>query len=97
MTDKRFMYELHGACFRDNGVAMTTGEVIHTLNELHEQLETCKDANTRCCNEYSAMRRDVFRYKKENEHIKHTIKTMMENERTKLGQSVLRQLYEAIQ
>ena len=34
---------------------------------------------------------------KENEHIKITIKTMMENERTELGQSVLRQLWEAIQ
>jgi len=34
---------------------------------------------------------------KENEHIKQTIKTMMENERTELGQSVLRQLLEAIQ
>ena len=34
---------------------------------------------------------------KENEYIKQTIKDMMENERTELGQSVLRQLYEAIQ
>ena len=33
----------------------------------------------------------------ENEHIKHTIKTMMDTERTELGQSVLRQLWEAIQ
>ena len=33
----------------------------------------------------------------EKEHIKHTIKTMMENERTELGKSVLKQLYEAIQ
>lgn len=30
-------------------------------------------------------------------HIKHTIKDMMENERTELGRSVLRQLWEAIQ
>lgn len=33
----------------------------------------------------------------EKEHIKHTIKTMMETERTELGKSVLKQLYEAIQ
>ena len=32
----------------------------------------------------------------ENQHIKHTIKTMMENERTELGRSVLKQLWEAI-
>jgi chromosome segregation ATPase len=56
-----------------------TGELIRgsgigdLLNELHEQLETCKDANTRCCNEYSAMRRDVLRYKEENEQLKHKL------------------------
>ena len=33
----------------------------------------------------------------ENEHIKHTIKTMMKTERTELGRSVLKQLWEAIQ
>ena len=33
----------------------------------------------------------------ENEHIKQTIKDMLENERTELGKSVLKQLYEAIQ
>ena len=33
----------------------------------------------------------------EKEHIKHTIKTMMENERTELGQSVLKQLWEQIE
>ena len=33
----------------------------------------------------------------ENQHIKQTIKTMMENERTELGRSVLKQLWEAIQ
>lgn len=33
----------------------------------------------------------------ENQHIKQTIKTMMETERTALGRSVLKQLWEAIQ
>jgi len=33
----------------------------------------------------------------ENEHIKQTIKDMIKTERTELGQSVLRQLREAIQ
>jgi archaellum component FlaC len=34
---------------------------------------------------------------KQNKHTTTTIKTMMENERTELGRSVLRQLWEAIQ
>ena len=33
----------------------------------------------------------------ENQHIKQTIKNMLENERTDLGKSILQQLYEAIQ
>ena len=33
----------------------------------------------------------------EKEHIKHTIKTMIETERTELGQSVLKQLWEQIE
>ena len=33
----------------------------------------------------------------ENQHIKQTIKTMMENERTDMGRSVLQQLWQAIQ
>ena len=33
----------------------------------------------------------------ENQHIKHTIRTMMENERTEIGKNTLRQLWEAIQ
>ena len=34
---------------------------------------------------------------KENEHIKQTIKDMINTERTEIGKSVLKQLYEAIQ
>ena len=33
----------------------------------------------------------------ENEHIKQTIKDMINTERTEIGKSVLKQLYEAIQ
>ena len=33
----------------------------------------------------------------ENEHIKQTIKNMLENERTELGRSVLKQLWEQLQ
>lgn len=33
----------------------------------------------------------------ENEHIKHTIQTMLKNERTHIGRNTLQQLWEAIQ
>ena len=38
--------------------------------ELEEENESLKDVNAQCCNDYSAMRRDVLRYKKENEQLK---------------------------
>ena len=42
MTEKRFLYELHKGCFRDNGVEMSIKEVLDTLNELHEENELLK-------------------------------------------------------
>ena len=46
------------------------------IEQLEEQIEICKDANTRCCNEYSAMRKDVLRYKEENEQLKQQIEEL---------------------
>ena len=37
------------------------------------------------------------RLSEENEHIKHTIQTMLKNERTHIGRNTLQQLWEAIQ
>ena len=77
MTAKRFMYELHRACFRDNGKAMTTREVIHTLNELYEENRRLKaqllydgDGVCNICNHQYLVERDkyyVARCEKEHE------------------------------
>ena len=42
MTAKRFMYELHRACFRDNGRIIDTHEVVQILNEQHETIQRLK-------------------------------------------------------
>lgn len=39
---KRFIYELHGTCFRDNGVRLSTKEVLDLLNKLNEENEQLK-------------------------------------------------------
>lgn len=39
---KRFIYELHMACFRDNGVQLSTKEVLDMLNFLNEENEQLK-------------------------------------------------------
>ena len=66
MTAKRFMYELHGACFRDDGMAMTTEEVLHTLNELHEENESLKEEN-------KFLQNKVKTYKSGNALLKKTL------------------------
>ena len=69
------------------------------LNELHEENMNLRKENE--CDKQVFTKKRLHELlqqtQKENEHIKQTIKTMMENERTELGQSVLRQLWEAIQ
>ena len=46
--------------------------------ELEEENESLKDVNAQCCNDYSAMRRDVLRYKKENEQLKTFLEALRE-------------------
>ena len=100
MTEnKRFTYENHKV--KDN----LTGEVhssnmvsVNVLNALHEENEQLRKEKE--CDKQIFTKKRLHELlqqtQKENDHIKQTIKTMMENERTELGQSVLRQLQEAI-
>ena len=67
-------------------------ECCNLLNEQHETIQRLKQ------NIDELLSVDIEKeLLEENEHIKHTIKTMMENERTELGQSVLKQLWEQIE
>ena len=97
MTAKRFTVTAYE--FYDNGEPILGEDVCELLNELHE--ENMNLRNEKECDKQVFTKKRLHELlqqtRKENEHIKHTIKTMMENERTELGQSVLRQLYEAIQ
>ena len=40
------------------------------LNEQHEQIEDLKDANVRCCNEYSYFHKRMMELEEENEQLK---------------------------
>ena len=50
-----------------------------------------------CCTRLNRLEEENKELKKENQHIKNTIKEAYNNERTQLGKSVLKQLIEAIQ
>lgn len=77
MTNQRFTETLSTGIVTDNFTGKEykcemriDDDLLKLLNELHEENENVKDANAQCCIDYSAMRRDVLRYKEENEQLK---------------------------
>ena len=70
------------------------------LNELNDENEQLKSENIDLKVRLDICKKPLFSKRQlhqENQHIKHTIKTMMENERTEIGKNTLKQLWEAIQ
>lgn len=67
------------------------------LNELAEENEQLKTTIQQLRTDNTKQKKKLNTAMKENEHIKQTIKDMINTERTEIGQSVLRQLWEAIQ
>ena len=80
MTEKRFVFDSEvgfidyekcgGDTLPNKKVAELLNNYAEEIEQLKQQIEICKDANTRCCNEYSAMRKELLKYKKENEQLK---------------------------
>jgi len=99
MTAKRFKFNGRNNCIEyDNKSILldSYGEDIEELlNELHEENEQLKDVNAQCCNDYSAMRRDVLRYKEENEQLKQQFKEQRHEDINEL--SVIAMKYKAIE
>lgn len=85
--------------YTDNGKVMTQLEVLDVLIKQHETIQTLTKENEQLKHRLAISEKANFvtALEKENEHIKTTIKTMMDTERTELGRSVLKQLWEAIQ
>ena len=64
---------------------------------LEKENEELKQTVSDWSGSYDELFEDVKRLEKENEQIKQVIKEAIDNERTELGKSVLKQLLEAIQ
>ena len=109
MTEKRFNIEFDGHQYflvidEDNERclarldtrmdALAWLEMYKMLSEENEQLKSELQDKRLGINLFNAENTLLM---EENENIKQTIKDMMENERTELGKSVLKQLWEAIQ
>ena len=73
MTEKRFLYELHKGCFRDNGVEMSIIDVLNTLNEQHEQIRELHmryDAQRELYCQLDCVKNNLYR---ENEELKQQV------------------------
>ena len=111
MTEKRFtLFEdldikdkatgkIYPPCL-DKGLSA----LVDLLNQLNEENEQLKQRINVLDDQITAQAIVIESYQNRNqklfdekEHIKHTIKTMIETERTELGQSVLKQLWEQIE
>ena len=101
MTEKRFK-EIYpdiirsNYCFTDNGEPIGDKEVCDLLNDLHEENQDLATKKEDAEYELLHLKEKYEELLKENEHIKHTIKTMIKTERTELGKSVLKQLWDNI-
>ena len=90
---------------------MMGDEVVNRLNELNDENEqlqikiadlryenkTFKTNLSYCKRENKEIKHYNEAYADEIVNIKHTIKTMLKNERTEIGKNTLKQLWEAIQ
>ena len=80
MTEKRFerIYADVDVFCRDHNAKEVSqlierndyDRIVDLLNEQHEQIEDLKDANVRCCNEYSYFHKRMMQVEKENEKLK---------------------------
>ena len=72
-------------------------EYATTCNQLAEENEQLKTTIQQLRTDNTKQKKLLNKTMKQNKHTTTTIQNMMENERTELGQSVLRQLWSAIQ
>ena len=96
MTAKRFTRKEYAIYEKGNPICMTLRDVDVRLNEVWEENEQLKEQNADWETAFDNCKHYKEAYGTEIVKIKQTIKDMMENERTELGRSVLKQLWEAI-
>ena len=103
MTEKRFSYNVNKNTIECDGkfvayVNCVDGvRIANKLNVLQNENEQLKQTVSDWSGSYDELFEDVKRLEKENEQIKQVIKEAIDNERTELGKSVLKQLLETIQ
>ena len=92
-------YEVNGQIYHGSNDLMDLLNELHSRNKrLEYKIQRERNSFTKTHERWSKeAETKIKELSEENEHIKHTIKTMIETERTELGQSVLKQLWEQIE
>ena len=70
---------------------------LELINQLSDENEQLKEIIDQLRTDNTQQKKLLNKTMKQNHHTKTTIQTMMDTERTELGKSVLKQLWEAIQ
>ena len=111
MTEKRYnVWDIDGTIFLEDHkegsyhIGLVGHVDINCLNDIANRLNDLTDGNEQLkstintlTHDNTKMKKVLNTTKKENEQIKHLIKEAIDNERTELGKSVLKQLLETIQ
>ena len=98
MTAKRFTVDNDGKYWdRLSNKYVTIDHLFFLVEKLEKENEQLKEQNADWETAFDNCKHYKEAYGTEIVKIKQTIKDMMENERTELGRSVLKQLWEAIQ
>ena len=97
MSDRHLSEVNNDIAIADGGIPCTQRQVCKLLNELSEENEQLRTAlkELQAIGDYQEHR--IRELDNENRNIQNTIREAMENERTALGKSVLKQLLESIE
>lgn len=97
-------YTLKGATDKLNELYEENEDLVTKKEDAEYELLHLKEMYEELLEENEQLKESVYSWSKsynrvyeENTNIKHTIKTMIKTERTELGQSVLKQLWEQIE
>jgi DNA anti-recombination protein RmuC len=93
-----FFFEVYGDKDEAQKVCDKLNSILDENEQLKQQIQRERTVSTKQHLKWSKEAEEQIQtLQEENEHIKTTIQNMLDTERTELGQSVLKQLWEAIQ
>ena len=97
VTDEGIPCTARTCCTRLNCLTEENKELKHENVNIMSDLDYYLVKSRSCEKGLFEKDRQIAKLEKENQYIKNTIKEMLDNERTEIGKSVLKQLWEIIQ